>query len=293
MKSILQRGALGARLEVAGFSHPGRVRASNDDHFCIGPTVENLGVASGCWKATDGFFSEFGLLCAVADGMGGYQGGALAAKTVLDTLSARFYARQHRGLSAPELKSQLEEDLAGTRRVLEATLRRENLPSAGTTLAGVVLLPPDVMVVFHCGDSRVLRCSGGYVRALTLDHTPLAGEIAAGRLDECAAATSPLASKVTRALGLEGDTRIEINADFRWECGDGFLLCSDGFHGLGRGLPSATLRDRFGAFEETEGHLALAARVQDAVAEAVALDGHDNATLVQIQISHGSHHGSF
>lgn len=275
------------RFEVAGFSHPGLVRSRNDDYFCLGPLVEQNGGAALSFGCGSRFFSEFGLLCAVADGMGGYEGGALASKTVLETLSALFYARKHGGMSAAQLAAQLEDDMASVGRVLEAALHRENLPSAGTTLAGVALLPPDVALVFHCGDSRVLRCSGGYVRALTLDHTPLASEIAAGHLDPRGAANSPLASKLSRALGLEGDTRTEINADLRWECGDSFLLCSDGFHGLGRGLSPAHLRARFASFEETPGGLPLAARVQSAVEEAVALDGHDNATLVQIQVLGG------
>lgn len=276
---------MSGRFEIAGFSHPGRVRAGNDDYFCLGPLVEQNGGAALSFETSSRFFSEFGLLCAVADGMGGYEGGAVASKTVLETLSALFYARKHGGMSAPQLAAQLEDDLASVRRVLDATLQRENLLRAGTTLAGVVLLPPDVAVVFHCGDSRVLRCSGGYMRNLTLDHTPLAAEIAAGRLDESEAAVSSLASKVNRALGLEGDSRVEINAELGWCNGDSFLLCSDGFHGLGRGLSHAHLRDRFASFEETNGCSCLAARVQSAVKESVALDGHDNATLVQIQIS--------
>jgi serine/threonine protein phosphatase PrpC len=266
----------------------GRVRAQNDDYFCLGPLIEQNGGAALAFEATSRFFSNFGLLCAVADGMGGYAGGAVASKTVLETLSALFYARKHEGMNAQQLATQLEEDFVSVRKVLEATLHRDGLSSAGTTLAGIVLLPPDVAVVFHCGDSRVLRCSGGYVRALTLDHTPLAAEIAAGRMDESSAATSPLASKVSRSLGLKGDTRIEMNGDLTWQTGDSFLLCTDGFHGLGRGLSPAALRDCFATSRQNKVHTNSATQVQMAVEESVALDGHDNSTLVQIQVSHGS-----
>jgi serine/threonine protein phosphatase PrpC len=277
-----------ARIEVTGYSHPGRVRAHNDDSFCIGPLVEQIGGASLAFETSSRFFNDFGLLCAVADGMGGYEGGALASKTVLETLSALFYAQKHSGMDAAGMKVQLETDFSKVLKVLEATLHREGLNSAGTTLAGVVLLPGNLSMVFHCGDSRVLRFSGRYVRALTTDHTPLAAEIAAGRLDEAGAAGSPLTSKVSRALGLEGDTRVEMNVELGWDQGDSFLLCTDGFHGLGRGLSTAMLRDYLTNISETKVCSSLASQVKTAVEKSVELDGHDNATLVQIQVLHDS-----
>jgi PPM family protein phosphatase len=266
---------------VGGCSHLGQVRSQNDDCFCIGPKVEQLGSLELSFPTTSAFFHEYGLLCAVADGMGGYAGGALAARTVVQTLSSLFYAQKHAGMDVDELACCLERDLFQTQHALEATLQREDVLRAGTTLAGLVLLPPDVALVFHCGDSRVLRASGGYVRALTLDHAPLAAEIAAGRLDESHVATSPLASKVSRALGLEGDRRVEINTDFSWEVGDTFLLCSDGFHGTGRGLTQSSLREHLADLS----HTAPGKMAEQLVDAAVTADGSDNVTLVTVRIA--------
>jgi protein phosphatase len=259
--------------QVAAYSHIGKVRSKNDDFWGIGSWVEQNGAFSLEFETSSRFFSDFGLLCAVADGMGGYEGGALAAKTVLDTLSALFYARKHNEMNIAEFASQLESDLSQTQRVLQATLTREGLTEAGTTLAGVAFLAPDIALVFHCGDSRVLRAGGGYVRALTLDHTPLSAQIAAGDLDEESAARSPLASKISRSLGLAGDSRVEIGAPLGFASGDTFLLCSDGFHGLGRGLTLPQLRSGAGRCD-----------VKRWVEEAVECDGRDNATLVRVGI---------
>lgn len=263
--------------KVAACCHRGKVRAHNDDFFCVGPWVEQNGVLALDFETSSRFFGDFGLLCAVADGMGGYQGGALAARTVLETLSALFYAQKHGGMSAVELGAQLECDLSQVQRVLEATLARENLLEAGTTLAGAAFLAPDIALVFHCGDSRVLRAGGGYVRALTLDHAPLSAAIAGGQLDEAGAASSGLASKLSRSMGLQGDSRVEIGPPLSWCAGDTYLLCSDGFHGTGRGLPASKLRDRIELPSGRE-------EVKSWVEEAVEHDGSDNATLVQIRI---------
>lgn len=263
--------------QVAAASHAGKIRPKNDDFFCVGPYVEQLGALALEFETSSRFFGDFGLLCAVADGMGGYQGGALAARTTLETLSALFYAQKHGEMGAAELQAQLERDLVQVQRVLQATLAREGLSEAGTTLAGAAFFAPDIALIFHCGDSRVLRAGGGYVRALTLDHAPLAAQIAAGDLDEAGAAASPLASKLSRSLGLKGDCRVEIAAPLQWCAGDTYLLCSDGFHGVGRGLPGARLRERVGTGANRDA-------VKSWVDEAVAYDGRDNVTLVQIEI---------
>lgn len=269
-----------AHFYVGGASHSGQVRAQNDDYFCIGPNTQPQQSLELNFAASSPFFKEYGLLCAVADGMGGYAGGALAAQTVIETLAASFYAQKHAGMDCDALSSALMRYLEQTQHTLENTLQREEKLRAGTTLAGLVLLPPDIALVFHCGDSRVLRECGGYVRALTLDHTPFAAELAAGHLEESSVATSPLSSRVSRALGLEGDHRVEINADFFWEIGDTFLLCTDGFHGVGRGLTQSRLRDSLRDFHPASQALATSQFVD----EAVAADGRDNVTLVTVQI---------
>lgn len=225
-------------------------------------------------------FRNYGLLCALADGIGGYEGGTRAAQIALQTLSARVYARERGGQNADAVMNSLQEDFAEMSRVLGEKLREENLGDAGTTLAGLLLLPPDIAIKFWCGDSRILRASGGYVRALTLDHAPLALDVAQGILTERAAANSPLASKISRSLGIKSDGRIECDAETKWERGDRFLLASDGFHGMGRGLDLASLRAQL---KHVEG-LAPRARAGGLVNAAIEADGSDNVTLVEIGI---------
>ena len=270
-----------ARFRVAACSHVGGTRTKNDDWFCLARNVAQNETLDAQITTSDEDFENYGLLCAVADGIGGYEGGSRAAQIALQTLSAQIHIRIRGGLSAEAALDLTRKDFVNLGSVIRETLHRENLEEAGTTLAGLLLLPPDIAIKFWCGDSRILRASGGYVRALTIDHAPLARDVALGNLSENAAANSPLASKISRSLGVKGDGRIECDAETKWERGDRFLLATDGFHGLGRGLDLASLRAQLG---QVEG-LAPRARVEQLVAAAVEADGRDNVTLVEVEIS--------
>jgi serine/threonine protein phosphatase PrpC len=116
-----------------------------------------------------------------------------------------------------------------------------------------------------------------------VDHAPLAAEVAAGHLDAEVALASPASTKLTRALGIKGDSRVELNSDLTWASGDSFLICSDGFHGLGRGLPLSILRERLRNLEENE----VRNPAESLVYQAVEADGRDNVTLVQVSITTG------
>ena len=113
----------GVTFQVAGASHPGRKRARNDDWFCLGHFVEQRDALALEFDEASRFLGDYGLLCAVADGIGGYAGGSRAAQVILETLSAQFYARKHGDLGATGLIQQLQSNFANVSRVLEATLR--------------------------------------------------------------------------------------------------------------------------------------------------------------------------
>ena len=268
------------RIEVAGFSYRGTVRESNQDFYCIGPFVEQQGLMHWSLDDASATFTQYGLLASVADGMGGYAGGATASRVALETLSALFYSERREGCGKEEFAGALAGYLDRTQRTLATLLARAPaLHDAGTTLAGVALLPPDLLVVFHAGDSRVLRAAAGYVRPLTIDHTPLGPDIAAGRLTEEEAAQRPDALHLTRALGLGGDARVECQTDLTWASGSTFLLGSDGWHGVGRGLSRAAIQAAIRADHPP------AALAQSLVEDAVTADGSDNATVVVVALS--------
>jgi len=215
----------------------------------------------------------------VADGMGGYAGGALASRVALEELSAAYYGEERDGCGAEELAGCLERYLARAQQALAGVL--EQTPEhgqAGTTVAGVALMPPDVLAVFHAGDSRVLRAAAGYVRPLTVDHTPFGADLASGRISEEEIRGLPEVSRLTRSLGAGGDTRADISVEQTWAPGISLLIGTDGWHGVAGGLTRQAVQEivRRGEPVEEQLHALLNA--------AVATDGRDNATLVIVRI---------
>ncbi|RYG44577.1 serine/threonine-protein phosphatase [bacterium] len=248
-----RRGSV--RIVATGLSHVGRVRTKNDDAFLVGGKVSQTGPVS----------AEEAHLVAVADGMGGYPGGDVASRTVLAALAEAF---DRIGPDVPALIA------AAHARLVEET--RATYPECGTTLAGVLLVPPGRALVFHIGDSRVLRASSGYLRSLTVDHTPVGPLVAARTLTPEEAARVPRANALSRSLDA-GSPAPEVEIlETTYAPGDTYLLATDGLHGLGRGLSEEDLEDL------------LDRPVEDLVARAVELavekDGTDNATLVALRI---------
>jgi len=266
-------------IRAAAISDRGTAREKNDDHYCLGSFVEQETLTTLTVERDSAFFRDYGLLAAVADGMGGYAGGDVASRVVLETLSALYYGESRRGCDIRELAASLERYLQQTQKVLTKTLERSReYADAGTTLAGVALMAPDYLVIFHAGDSRVLRGSAGYVRALTVDHTLLGPDVDSGLISEEDAIARPEATQLTCSLGQKGDHRVAVNIDLAWAPGEFFLIGTDGWHGLGRGLPRATIRTLSRKEQDVE-KLATAL-----IRGAVAMDGQDNATVVVVQL---------
>ena len=272
-------------LRAVGWSEKGPVRAANEDHYCIGPFVEQAAFTVLALDDASATFQHYGLLAVVADGLGGYAGGEVASRVALETLSALYYGERRDGISAEDFAEQMQHYLEETQRVLEGVLQRTpELAAAGTTLAGIALKPPDELVIFHIGDSRVLRAAAGYVRSLTIDHTVAGLDLANGRISEEEATEMPQAGLLTRALGQHGNATVEIDATQCWSPGTIFLLGSDGWHGTGRGLPRQTIQ------ATVRENLPVETLVRRLVNDAITLDGRDNATLVAVAIGEDDTH---
>ncbi len=173
-------------------------------------------------------------LFAVADGMGGYEGGEVASQLVIHTLSD-FYERNEqdheltwpfspeRGLSAGEGLFHVAVRLANQEVVRRRTGR---LSEMGSTLAALVLRGEKALIG-HVGDSRVYRLRNGELVQLTRDHSLYEEMRAAGLPSLPAKKDCGFANVITRAIGLLERSQ----ADLRTETvlpGDVYLLCTDG-----------------------------------------------------------------
>jgi protein phosphatase len=224
------------RVDAAGWSHPGKVRPNNEDHFLIsrfGRYLETLqsnlpeGAVPGCAEETG-----YGLL--VADGVGGKAGGEVASTLAISTLVNLV-------LATPDWILRLD-DHEWTEEVLERAKERcdqinevlleesashPELAGLGTTLTLACSLGRDVFVA-HVGDSRAYLFRGGRLHQLTRDHTLAQVLVDQGLLDKRQARVHRLRHVLTNVLG--GSTR-EVLPEVRpahLEDGDCLLLCTDG-----------------------------------------------------------------
>lgn len=215
-------------------------------------------------------------LFAVADGLGGYEGGEIASRLTVSVLES-FVAAHERDPQGTwpirELKSRtFEENLlaaacAAAHREI-ASRRTGVLSQMGSTVVAGLVRGTRLTVV-HCGDSRIYRLREGVVSALTRDHSVWAEMEAAGLAGDRAGFAWK--NQITRALGLEGNCTPDV-ATFEVRRGDSYLLCSDGLYD-----PLADPRLVAGMVLEPE------AACRDLVAAAFEAGSHDNITGVVVR----------
>jgi PPM family protein phosphatase len=230
------------KITAAAASDIGRVREGNEDAF--------LNDAP---------------LFAVADGIGGHQGGEVASRLALDTVEVLF--KRGRGTLADHVRE-------ANRAVFERSGRDAAVAGMGTTLTAAVAEAGRLRLA-HVGDSRAYLLRGGRLRMLTEDHTLVQQMVERGEITEQEADVHPHRSVLTRALGTEPDVQIDEGV-LDAQDGDRILLCSDGLSGM---VPD----------EEIERILRDTAEPKDAVRELVraanAAGGVDNITVLVLDLS--------
>lgn len=184
-------------------SHPGPVRAVNEDAFLQAPDI-------GLWV--------------VADGMGGHEGGRLASRTVIDCLD-----------SDPDLSSEARfvQDIVdrlddANNRIQAIAHERFGGRAIGSTVV-VLLLYRRRAICLWAGDSRLYLYRGGVLRQVTRDHSHVADLVARGLLHPDEVSSHPLRNVITRAVGARTWLEIE-RCDVDVRAGDRFLLCTDGLN---------------------------------------------------------------
>ncbi len=237
-----------------GLSHVGR-RSNNEDAFL---EARALG------------------LFAVADGLGGYEGGEIASKLTVSVLESFVTAHQRDPQGTwpiRELKTRtFEENLlaaacAAAHREIAARRIGALSQMGSTVVAG--LLRGSKLTVMHCGDSRIYRLREGVVVALTRDHSVWAEMEAAGLAGDRAGFAWK--NQITRALGLEGHCNPDV-ATFEVRPGDVYLLCSDGLYDP---LEAPRLREGLDLDPESA--------CRDLVSAAFEAGSHDNITGVVVR----------
>lgn len=186
------------RLSWGGATDQGRVRAANQDAM----------------HADRGLF-------VVADGMGGHQGGEVAANLAVRTVVSEPHDTTDNLIEAITTANRLVHDTA---------IERPDLHGMGTTLTAISVVDGPSgprFTLANVGDSRIYRFRDSELLQLTFDHSYVGELMRRGDLTAEEAASHPYRNMLTRAVGVNAEVEVD-----RWEiepsASDRYLLCSDG-----------------------------------------------------------------
>ncbi len=235
--------------EAAGASDQGRTRKSNEDAYGL-----NLNHPEGA--------NDF----VVCDGMGGAAAGEIASRMAVDAMLSAMTQ------GVLTLDSFQEAVGAANHSVHRSATQDPTRAGMGTTLVAMATRGNHAWVA-HVGDSRCYRLRDGQLERLTLDHSLVDEQVRLGQLTPAQAETSPMRNVITRAVG----TQDQVDADlieFEVECGDLYLLASDGLMREVNDDRIAGILRHAGRLDETCNQL---------IAAANEAGGHDNITCVLVR----------
>jgi PPM family protein phosphatase len=238
------------RLSSFAGTDVGRARSGNEDSYFCGRTV-----------------------LAVADGLGGHQGGEVASAAAVEPLAAldgREFADPAE--AADELTAAIREANAA---ILDRAGGDPGLWGMGTTVTAAALAGEHHLQLAHVGDSRAYLLRDGSLEQLTTDHTVVAELVRRGRLTPAQAAIHPERSILTRAVGLDPRIPVDTPDPLELQDGDQVLLCSDG---LTEPVDDDQIAQLLSA--EADGNAACQALID----AANAAGGPDNITVVLLRV---------
>ena len=186
------------KMAFAHFSHAGR-KSANEDSVLLPFAV------GGTWWA------------AVADGMGGRSGGAIASTTVLETVAAKITS----GLNDfPELF------VAAHTQIQTVAVKNPDLEAMGTTLS-LIRFTESIAEVGHVGDSRIYHLRGDGIVDRTVDQTEVEQLVQHGVLSKARARRYPRRHILLSVLSPHKNYDL-YRSDFEIRSGDRLILLTDG-----------------------------------------------------------------
>lgn len=265
-------------LPVAALTHPGMKGKNNEDRF---------GVSAFRTQAQPPVPV---LLAVLSDGIGGNRAGEVASELAVNLII--HHAAESDGKNPPQIMEEAIHNASEQIR-LQAQEKPEQ-HGMGATCA-CVWIAGDRLYTATVGDSRIYLMRGEAIYQLSVDHTWIQEALERGLIQSDQVNGHPNAHVIRRYLGSpalpEVDFRLRMlenggptsdetpaqasqNQGMRLQTNDRLLLCSDGLTDL---VSGDEIRDAFGelSLEEAGQHLINLANQRG---------GHDNITLVSIEI---------
>ncbi|MBI1925517.1 serine/threonine-protein phosphatase [Candidatus Poribacteria bacterium] len=194
-------------ITLAYHTDQGKLRARNEDRGC----AHRLASIPLC-------------VLAVADGMGGHEGGEIASTIAIEVVERRV-GELDRVPDAPLqfLTSVVHQANAS----VYQTAQQEGM-DMGTTLT-VGLLVESILFIAHVGDSRVYRITKRRLQQLTQDHSWVAEQLHQKKLTWEEAKVSPYRNMVTRFVGSRLPPEVAFY-EHPVQRKETYLFCTDGLH---------------------------------------------------------------
>jgi serine/threonine protein phosphatase PrpC len=188
----------------AGGSDIGRKRKSNQDSICLDPNHY--------------FF-------AVADGMGGHNGGDIASQLAVKVMP-EFYVKNSTLEPQTLMKNMIQEI---NRAIFQKALEHSELQGMGTTTCAILFNGPN-LIIGNVGDSRVYMVNNHHIFQMTRDHTWVQHKLNNNFYSREEAVKDPQRNALTIAVGIDTELTPDV-FNYRICKNDIFMVCSDGLHG--------------------------------------------------------------
>jgi len=265
-------------LDLHGLTHPGRVRAENQDHFLLCTVHPQVVIHGTSLPEPDGLplrGQRLATIMLVADGVGGSAAGSRASRLATEAVT-RFVSSTLRCYHTVGTSSEKEfmDALRSAANEAHDTVRAEAMTElAGrqmaTTLSlGIVVWP--WLYVLQVGDSRCYVYEDGVLRQVTRDQTVAQNLVDQGVLPPEQAKASPLKHVLASAIGAS-ESQPEVTRVNVRQRGLVILVCTDG---LTKHVSDEEIAARLDAMESAE-------QVSQELLElALERGGTDNITLV-------------
>ena len=214
------------------------------------------------------------LIAGVVDGVGGYQGGDIAAE-----IARSIILESLKSIGDHVIESLRDAIIAANKKINEAKKEEPANELMACVLTCVVADKKNHICRYaHVGDTRIYLLRDHSLVKLSKDHSVVGFLEESGRLSEEEAMRHPRRNEINKALGFEQD--ISLPEDFietgesPFLPGDQLLLCSDGLTDM---IPSARIMQVLTAEND------IAGKAQALVDAANEAGGNDNITVVLIQ----------
>jgi len=166
------------------------------------------------------------VLLVLADGLGGHEGGALAAETLTLTAQHAFEAIRQPRITKPSAFLALT--VMQAHKAIVARGQAMNPPISPRTTCVLCLIQQGYAYWAHVGDSRLYHFRDGQVLRRTLDHTVTEQMHLDGVLSEEEMKRHPEKARLLKALGGPLAPSISLGEETLLQPGDTLLLCTDG-----------------------------------------------------------------